>query len=89
MKLILSNYYEKTAKKFFRKHPNLKEKYKEILRLLLKDYKNPNLKFHKLKGKFKKYSAISLSYEYRIILILKMEKEEIHLIDIGSHNEVY
>lgn len=33
--------------------------------------------------------AISITYEYRIILTLEVTDSEIILLDIGSHDEVY
>lgn len=36
-----------------------------------------------------KYHAVSLTYEYRIILILKIVDNEIILFNIGTHDEVY
>jgi len=44
---------------------------------------------HKLKGDLSKYHSCSLTYEYRIVLTLKIVDEEIILVNIGSHDEVY
>ena len=33
--------------------------------------------------------AVSVTYEYRIILTLEVTVREILLLDIGSHDEVY
>ena len=33
--------------------------------------------------------AVSVTYEYRIILTLEVTEREIILLDIGSHDEVY
>jgi mRNA-degrading endonuclease YafQ of YafQ-DinJ toxin-antitoxin module len=51
------------------------------------------LKSHKLKGKFEGSWACSVDYELRIIFQLVKNPttgvEEILLIDIGTHDEVY
>lgn len=33
--------------------------------------------------------AVSVSYEYRITLSLRVTEREIYLLDIGSHADVY
>ncbi len=79
----------KIAKKFFKKHPDLIDNFKD---LIIKVHKNPfqsSLKLHKLKGRLKNYHSISLNYKYRVILILKIIDNKIILVDIGSHDEVY
>jgi len=44
---------------------------------------------HPLKGRHKDKHAISLTYAYRIVLIIVLNEREIALLDIGSHDEVY
>lgn len=33
--------------------------------------------------------AISLTYDYRIVLTVEVTAQEVILLDIGSHDEVY
>ena len=82
-------YFIKKAKKFFKKHPDLTDKFKSVILQLEKDYTSPDLKLHKLKGKLKAFHAVRLTYEYRIVLLLKIEDNKIILVDIGTHDEVY
>ena len=89
MKIILSDYFQKKAKKFLTRHPELVERYKDILKLLLEDYTNFSLKLHKLKGSLKDFCAVSINYKYRIILLLEIKEDFIYLLDIGTHDEVY
>ena len=89
MQLVRDDTYIKREIKFFKKHQNLIGKYAKVLKLLKEDYTHPSLKLHPLKGKLQDFHAISLTYEYRIILILKIKEEKIYLIDIGTHDTVY
>lgn len=81
--------FERTAQKFFKKHRNLLEKFAEIIKKLESDPFSPSLKMHKLKGELSKYYACRLTYEYRIVLTIIISDEEIILVDIGGHDEVY
>ena len=48
-----------------------------------------HLKYHRLSGKSKGFQAVSVTLSYRIILTLEIADNEIVLLDIGSHDEVY
>jgi len=84
-----SKKYEKIAKKFFKKHSNLKDKYIKTIKILQIDSNHPSLRLHKLQGKLKEYYSVSLDIEYRIIIDFVVIDNIIYLIDIGSHDEVY
>lgn len=45
---------------------------------------NKILKLHKLHGKFKAYHAFSVNFSYRVII--KMSKQAIYYVDVGTHN---
>lgn len=81
--------FERTAQKFFKKHRDLLEKFGEVIETLKIDPFSPVLKTHKLKGELSKYYACRLTYEYRIVLTIVITDEQIILMDIGSHDEVY
>ena len=87
--LYWTNTFIRTSRKFLNKHPDLKGIFKDILKKLQKNPNNPSLKLHRLKGKHKNKHAVSLSYSYRIVFILKIEGKKIILMDIGSHDEIY
>ena len=89
MRLSRTASYERAEKRFFRKHKDLIPKYAEVLKRLEKDPFDPALKTHKLKGKLGKYYACSLTYEFRIVLTIEVTEDEIILMAIGSHDEVY
>jgi len=88
-KLIFPETYEKRERKFLKKHPELVERYKNILKLLEFDPGHPSLSLHKLKGKFAGKYAIYITRSYRIILTFAVTERGIILLDIGTHDEVY
>ena len=47
------------------------------------------LRLHPLTGKLEGMQAVSLTYSYRITLILQVTEHEILLLDISSHDEVF
>jgi hypothetical protein len=49
----------------------------------------PKLKPHALVGKLEGMQAVSVTYSYRLTLLLKVTEREIVLLDIGTHDEVY
>lgn len=44
---------------------------------------NKMLKLHKLHGKFKSYHAFSANFSYRIII--RITKQTIYYVDVGTH----
>lgn len=87
--LITPEQFLRQARKFFKKHPELKPRFAQILADLQHDPFQPHLKLHPLTGKLKGCHAVSLTYGYRITLTLLITEQEIILLDIGSHDEVY
>ena len=85
--IILTDEYKKREKRFFKKHPDLKDRYKKVLKILRVNPNYPSLRLHKLQG-IELYS-IPLNMQYRIILDFIIDGEKIILINIGSHDEVY
>ena len=75
-----------------RRHPDLRQDIESILRLLVENPFAPQLETHKLKGKLAGSWACSAGYDLRIIFdLVKTGKQEddIFLIEIGTHDEVY
>ena len=89
MKLSKTSHYSKVEKKFFKQHKDLLTKYAQILIKLQDNPFDASLKTHKLKGDLKEFYACSLTYSYRIVLTIEIMDEEIVLINIGSHDELY
>lgn len=86
-KLEYSPTYLKKAKKIAEKNPRLKAPYTELLNKLADNPFDPLLHTHPLTGNLKGKHACSLTYELRIVF--KLHDDIVHLLDIGSHDEVY
>lgn len=87
--IITPQKFLRQARKFFKKHPDLKPRFAEVLADLQRDPFQPHLRLHPLTGKLTGCYAVSLTYSYRITLTLFLTEQEIVLLDIGSHDEVY
>jgi len=86
--LIFDESYLKKEKKFFKKHPDLLERYKKVLNILRVNPSHPSLRLHKLKGHLREYHSVSINISYRIVINFIIEDEKIIFIDIGGH-EIY
>ncbi len=87
--LVTTSCFERSARKFLAKHPDLRSRFTETLTQLSDDPFQPGLKLHALSGKLEGLQAIRLTYSYRITLTLQVTEREILLLDIGSHDAVY
>ena len=87
--LLRTDTFLATAKKFFRRHPELKGEFAALLDQLVKDPFAPRLRTHALKGAHEGKHAVSLTYSFRVVLLIRVTSKEIVLLDIGSHDEVY
>ena len=89
MILVSTRQFDKKAKKFFQGHPQLGQRYKTVIARLVENPNHPSLKLHKLKGNLHGFSAISLDYQFRIVLLVELSKNQVTLVDLGSHDAVY
>jgi len=91
--LVWSNAFRRSFKRWMRKRPSMDNDIAEVLRLLVVDPFSPQLETHKLKRKLSGSWACSAGYDLRIVFdFLKAEKgsaDEILLLTIGPHDEVY
>ena len=87
--ILYTESYNKRAKKFIKKHPDLLPQYEKTLKLLEINPNHPSLRLHKLKGKLSELYSISINISYRISIDFIIEDDKIIPIDVGSHNEVY
>jgi len=87
--LVWTATFERVARKFLRRHPELVGLFEDVLRQLETDPHAPKLRLHRLKGRHRDKHTVSLTYSYRIVLILRLTDDEIVLLDVGSHDEVY
>ena len=84
-----SEQFLRQARKFFKKHPDLKPRFASVFEALKQDPFQPALGLHQLSGKLSGCHAVRLTYSYRITLTVMITDKEIILLDIGSHDEVY
>jgi len=88
-RLVWTTTFERTAVKFLKKHHELVETFEKTLMRLEDDPHDPKLRLHALQGQHAGKHAVRLTYEYRIVLVLKITAKEIFLLDVGSHDDVY
>ena len=87
--LVSTAHFDRRALKFTRAHPELKKPLAKVLKNLESNPFQPSLRLHPLSGELEGLHAVSVTYAYRITLTLRVTKNEIVLLDIGSHDEVY
>jgi mRNA-degrading endonuclease YafQ of YafQ-DinJ toxin-antitoxin module len=87
--LVTTQHFERRARKFLRKHPDLRPALRDTLDDLGRDPFQPKLKLHPLSGNLGGVQAVSLTYSYRLILLVRVTEQEVVLLDIGTHDEVY
>ena len=87
--LVTTASFDRRARKFLTRHPDLRPRLAETLEKLRADPFEPSLRLHPLTGKLQGLQAVSLTYGYRITRTLQISEHEILLLDIGSHDEVY
>ena len=86
--LVWDKHFARNLKKFLKYNPELEETLKERLDLLSSDPFAQSLKTHKLTGKLSGIYAFSINYKYRLLFDIP-DSNNLLLIDIGSHDEVY
>lgn len=91
--LVWSNTFVRAFKRALRRRPNIRIKIEQALNLLATDPFNPILRTHKLKGKLTGVWACMVDYDYRILFEFVKNPEtgedEILLLTLGTHDEVY
>ena len=88
-KLVFPESYIRRARKFLKKHPEIQGQYRKTLELLEFDPYHPSLRLHGLQGNLSGLSSVSINISYRIVLELIIDGNEILLINIGKHDQVY
>lgn len=85
--------FVRAFKRTVKKHPELRHDIEGTLRLLAKDPFDARIVTDKLKGKLSGSWACSVGYDLRIVFdfakTTKNKEDDILLIEIGTHDEVY
>ena len=91
--LIWGKTFVRTFKQAAKKYPALKREIEDTLRLLQENPFASQLATHKLKGKLAESWACSVGYDLRIVFDLVKssgrQEDDILLLEIGTHDEVY
>ena len=91
--LVWSSSFVRAFKRAARRQPGLRARVECTLRQLAEDPFHPLLRSHKLKGQLAGAWACSVSYDARILFESVQNpatgEEEILLLTMGSHDEVY
>lgn len=90
--LILTPKFKRAFRKFVKRNPQLESKIIQTLQLMQEDIFKSQLNTHSLQGKLLGLKACSCGYDCRIIFTIELDQkqtENIILLDIGTHNEVY
>jgi addiction module RelE/StbE family toxin len=88
-KIIYTESYNRRAKKFFKKHPDIIPQYSRTLKLLEANPFHLSLRLHKLHGKLSELYSVSINISYRISIYFMIENDAIVPVDIGNHEDVY
>ncbi|MEE8057352.1 MAG: hypothetical protein V3T17_05895 [Pseudomonadales bacterium] len=88
-KLIYPDSYLRRAKKFLRRHPEIRSQYQNTLEMLEINPHHPSLRLHGLSGRLAGLSSVSINMSYRIVVEMIIQDEEIVLINVGNHDQVY
>ena len=88
-RLLFTESYNRRARRFLKRHPDLTKQYEKTLELLQLNPGHRSLRLHRLKGRLSDLHSVSISLTYRITIDFLIDQETIIPIDIGSHDEVY
>ena len=91
--LIWSNTFVRAFRRTLKKHPQSQTELEETLAQLAENPFAPQLETHKLKGNLAGTWACSAGYDLRIVFEFvkraNQTEDEIFLLGIGTHDEVY
>lgn len=91
--LVWSSVFIRAFKRLVRQNPQLRSTIEQTLEQLAEDPFNPSLRSHKLKGDLADRWSCSIDYINRILFKFvtnpDSNEEEILLLTLGSHDDVY
>lgn len=88
MKIKLHPKFKKSYKKRIAVNKKLALQVEERVNLFILDSHNPSLKDHGLSGAKRELRAFSITGDIRLVY-QKITEDEVIVLDIGSHNQVY
>jgi len=87
--LVFTPSYDRRAGKFLKRHPELKKQYLKTLQLLELNPWHPSLRLHSLEGRLIGLHSVSINISYRITMEFLIEGDQIILVNVGTHDDVY
>lgn len=87
--LVFTEQYEKRARRFVKRHPELEKQYLKTLQLLEANPFHPSLRLHQLSGRLSGLHSASINLSYRITLEFLIDGQEIIPVNVGDHDTVY
>lgn len=88
IKVIWDQGFKRIYKKKIKNNEELKKRFWDAIELFSKEPFSHRLRTHKLTGRLEGLWAFSISFDCRVIFKF-LGKNEVFLIDIGEHDEVY
>lgn len=88
-RLIFTETYNRSALRWLKRHPDLKPQYLKTLKLLEANPFHPSLRLHALSGRLQGLHSVSINLSYRITLELLVHGEDVILVNVGNHDQVY
>lgn len=87
--LVFTDQYNRRARHFLQRHPQLKPQYLKTLQLLEANPHHPSLRLHGLSGRSQGLYSVSINLSNRITLEMVIADREIIPVHVGSHDSVY
>jgi mRNA-degrading endonuclease YafQ of YafQ-DinJ toxin-antitoxin module len=88
-RIVFTDSYNRHASRWLKRHPDLKNQYLKTLQLLESNPFHPSLRLHSLAGRLQGLHSISINLSYRITLELLIQGQDVILINIGDHDQLY
>jgi len=80
--------FQRAYKKLIKNNPQLRNRFREKVKVFIDDPHDPSLRTHKLSGRLKNSWAFSITPELRIVFSYRTP-EVVLFEDFGTHDEVY
>lgn len=85
MRIFYSAVFSKDLSRLLKRDRKYSKKVEKVITFMEFDIRHPSLRLHKLSA----MEFYSISVDMKIRIILKMNKDELFLLRIGTHDEVY
>lgn len=81
--------FRRTARRFLRRRRPVHSHLLRVFELLEHDPFDPRLHTHALSGKLEGLHAVRVTYSIRLVVRIEAQQQEVVLLDIGEHDQVY